>query len=85
MANEIIYRLDVVQESRQISSEENLLQRDLKLRVLGLAAVERARHQQASRMIWLKEGDVCTRFFHLKANSWNMRKFIPCLKKNNGE
>jgi hypothetical protein len=47
--------------------------------------VERARHQQASRMIWLKEGDVCTRFFHLKANSWNMRKFIPCLKKNNGE
>jgi hypothetical protein len=43
MANEIIHRLDVAQESRQLSLEEILLRQDLKLCVLGLVAVERAR------------------------------------------
>jgi hypothetical protein len=55
------------------------------MRVLGLAAVERAQRRHASRMTWLKEGDACTRFFHLKANSQNRRKFIPCLKNSTGE
>jgi hypothetical protein len=36
-------------------------------------------------MIWLKEADACTRFFHLKANSRNRRKFIPCLKNSTGD
>jgi hypothetical protein len=44
------------------------LRSDLKTRVLGLVAVERLRRRQASRLIWLKEGDACTKFFHLKAN-----------------
>jgi hypothetical protein len=36
-------------------------------------------------MMWLKEGDPCTRFFHLKANSRRRKKFIPCLRNNSGE
>jgi hypothetical protein len=36
-------------------------------------------------MIWLKEGDACTKFFHLKANGCCRRNYIPCLKKENGD
>jgi hypothetical protein len=85
MANEIIHKFEVVQESRQLSIEETLLRRDLNLCVLGLAAVERARRRQASRMTWLKEGDACTRFFHLKANSRSKKNVILCLKNSSGK
>jgi hypothetical protein len=65
MASEVIHRLDVAQESRPLSTEEAALRSELKIRVLGLAAIERSRCRQASRLVWLKEGDTCTRFFHL--------------------
>jgi hypothetical protein len=61
--------------------EELTLRRDLKNRVLGVAAIERSRRRQASRLIWLKEDDACTRFFHLRANGRARKKYIPYLKK----
>jgi hypothetical protein len=85
MANEIIHKLDVAQESRQLSAEEFQLRKDLKNRVLGLAALERSRRRQQSRMIWLKEGGACTRFFHLRASGRRRKNFIACLKKENAE
>jgi hypothetical protein len=85
MTNEIIHRLDMAQDDRQLSPEESALRRDLKSRVLWLAAVERARRRQALSMIWLEEGDACMRFFHLKTNSRSRKKFIPYLKKSSGE
>jgi hypothetical protein len=51
MANEIIHRLDLAQDHRELSQEDIVLRRDLKNRVLGVAAVERAHRRQASRMI----------------------------------
>lgn len=54
MANEIIMRLDIAQEGRQLSDDEDTLRAKLKLRVLGLAVLERSRRRQASRFIWLK-------------------------------
>jgi hypothetical protein len=71
-----------IQDACQLSDEEVQLGRDLKTRVLGLTAVEHAQRRQTSRMIWLKEGDACTTFFHLKANSQSRKKFIPYLKNN---
>jgi hypothetical protein len=68
MANEVIHLLDIAQDSRPLSAKERILRGDLKNRVLGLAAIERSRRRQASRLVWLKEGDACTRFFHIKAN-----------------
>jgi hypothetical protein len=62
MALEIILRLDLVQECRQLSEEELHLRKKLKTRVLGLAAVERARKKQASRITNLKLGDANTSF-----------------------
>jgi len=47
-ARQLIGILDVVQEFRQLSAEEIQLRRDLKLRFLGMAAVEKLRCKQAS-------------------------------------
>lgn len=43
MALEIILRLDEAQENRELSNNERELRRRLKRRVVGLAALERAR------------------------------------------
>jgi hypothetical protein len=51
MANDVIHRLDIAQERRQLSREEFQLHKGLKARVLGLAAVERSRRRQASRLV----------------------------------
>jgi hypothetical protein len=66
MANEVIHQLDIAQERRPLSAKERVLRCDLKTRVL--VAIERSRRRQASRLVWLREGDACTRFFHLRAN-----------------
>jgi hypothetical protein len=76
LANEIILRLETAQENRMLSDEQKL-RKDLEARVLGLAAVERSRRRQTSRFLWLKEGDACTRFFHLKANGRRRQKLYP--------
>jgi hypothetical protein len=85
MANEVIHRLDIAQERWLLSNEESQLRKDLKARVLGLAAVERLRRSQASRLVWLREGDACNRVFHLKANGRRRKNFIACLKNGAGE
>jgi len=45
IANEVIFRLDVAQESRRLSEEESILWQDLKIRILVLAAIERSRRR----------------------------------------
>jgi hypothetical protein len=79
LANEVILRLDVAQESRNLSDLEFHFRKTLKVRVLGLAAIERSRRRQASRITWLREGDANTRFFHVKINSRRRKNFIPAL------
>jgi hypothetical protein len=51
--------------------------KDQKARILDLAAVERARRRQSSRIAWLKDGDACTRFFHLCKRK-AAEKLHPC-------
>lgn len=85
IANEVIQKLDIAQENRQLSDEEILLRKELKARVLGLAAIERSRRRQSSRITWLRERDACTKFFHLHANARTRKNFIPCLKNEDGQ
>jgi predicted transcriptional regulator len=59
----------MAQENRLLSNEERELRSRLKKRVIGLAALERSRKRQASRITTLKEGDADTRFFHLRVNA----------------
>jgi hypothetical protein len=82
MANDVIKRLDEAQDRRYLTQDEFQLRKDLKAHVRGLAAVERSRCQQASRVVWLREGDACTHFFHLKANGRKRKNFIHCLKND---
>ena len=77
-------RLDEAQDFRELTDEEKQLRKALKVRVLGLTAVERSRRRQCSRLTWLKEGDACTKFFHLKANARRRKNFIPCFKSQAG-
>jgi hypothetical protein len=84
MANEVIQRLDVAHGNRQLSAQEHQLRSELKARVLGLAAIERSWRRRATRLLWLKEGDACTRFFHLKANEQSQKNYVPCIKRADG-
>ena len=84
IANEVIFRLDVAQESRRLSEEESILRQDLKIKILGLAVIERSRRRKASRLNFIKAGDACTRFFHLKMAARKRRQYIPSLKKQDG-
>lgn len=57
------------------------LRKMLKLWIVGLAALERARKRQASRVAWLKAGDAKTAFFQAKICSRRRKNFIQSLQK----
>ena len=61
--------------------EEQSLCKRLKLRVLGLAVIERARRSQAARLRELKLGDANTKIFHRRINARRRKNFIQRLKK----
>jgi len=84
MALEIILRLDIAQEHRQLSEEELQLRKKLKVRVLGLAAVERARKKQVSRITNLKLGDANTKNFHRRANARRRKNYMQKLQNGRG-
>ena len=75
-AKQLIAILDIVQEHRQLSSTEILLRRDLKARYLGLAAVEKLRARQQSRLISIRASEANSKLFYLQANGRRRKKFI---------
>lgn len=83
LVNELILRLDIAQENRALSPLEISLRKDLKLQILGLTAIEKARRRQRSTLTWLKEGDANTKFFHLKVNARHRKNFIHKLHRGN--
>lgn len=66
-ARVVIYEFDTAQESRALSTGEIELRRELKAKVLGLASLERSMARQRARLRSLREGDACTKYFHLQA------------------
>lgn len=79
ICKEVIAQLEKAQVSRQLVSRERNLLKLLKRRVLGLAAIEKSRARQKSRITWLRKGDANTKFFQIMANVRKKKKFIHTL------
>ena len=84
MALEVILRLDLAQEQRELSHDEQDIRKRLNRKIIGWAILEKSRKRQNSRVTNLKEGDANTRYFHLRANHRRRKNFIHRLKHNNG-
>jgi hypothetical protein len=67
IAWEVVLRLDIAMESRQLSPDERRLRAHLKQAYLGLASLERTMARQRAKIAWLREGDANTAFFHQHA------------------
>jgi hypothetical protein len=81
---EVIDNLEKAQESRQLTETERNLIKVLKVRLLGMAAIEKSRARQRSRITWLKKGDTNTKFFHIMANVRKRKNYIHTLQINDG-
>jgi exonuclease III len=80
VANEVISRLNVAQEGRQLSVEEHDLHRGLKLKVLGLASLERTISRQRARVAGTAEGDASSKFFRIMASARRSHNNITALR-----
>jgi hypothetical protein len=84
ICREVIAQLEKAQEVRSLSIQERELIKQLKHRILGLAAIHKSQARQRSRMIWLQKGDANTKLFHLMANSRKKKNHIRSLQSENG-
>jgi hypothetical protein len=79
VCREVVLQLDKAQENRALSPGEGMLIKTLKQRILGLAAIEKCRARQCSRITWLRKRDANTRFFQVMANVRRQKNFIHAL------
>ena len=71
-----------MQEFRQLSDHEVLLRHDLKVRILGLTAVEKLRLKQQSRLSAIRAAEANSKLFYLHANGRRRKNFIKYLNSN---
>lgn len=79
VARVVIRELDLAQEHRQLSGDKVLLRCDLKATTLGLSALNRSLARQRARNRFLREGDACTRFFHIQACHRRRKNYISAV------
>jgi hypothetical protein len=82
ICREVVHRLEVARDSRQLMAHEEHLWRELKLKSLALSSLSRTIARQESRITWIKEGDAPTHFFHTHANAHCKKKVIQLLHHN---
>ena len=76
IVKEILLQLEAAQEFRNLSQEELQLRQQLKIRSMGLAAIEKSRIRQKSRLANIKCGDANTKLFHIRASSRARKNYI---------
>jgi hypothetical protein len=77
LAKEIVHRLEIERDSRELTENEEWLRKKLKLRCLGLASLERTIARLRSRILYLKEGDANTSFFSSASKVQEKEEFYP--------
>jgi hypothetical protein len=82
VAKEVIFRLDAAQDHRSLSLPEFTLRKFLKLHYLGLTLLQRTIARERSNIRWLKEGDACTKFFHLHVNHRRRKNRVASLGRS---
>jgi hypothetical protein len=80
VAKEIVLCLEMACDRRVLSSHEELLRQEFKLKSLGLSSLQRTIARQESCLLWLSEGDAPMKFFHVHANARWRKKFIRLLE-----
>jgi exonuclease III len=57
----VLILLEKAQKSRQLSGDELEFRRSLKMKILGIVSVQKARAKQHSRLVWMRLGDANTK------------------------
>ena len=78
-ARMLIGILDVVQDFRQLSEQEIRLKRDLKVKFLGMTAVEKLGAKQAARLTTINAAETSSKLFYLQANGRRRKNFIQSI------
>jgi hypothetical protein len=79
VAKEVVHRLEMARDRRNLGTHEEELRRALKLKLLDLSSLQRTMARQEARTLWLSEGDAPTRFFHSQANGHRRKNHIHSL------
>jgi hypothetical protein len=69
LTKEVVLRLETARDRCNLSMLEESLRQELKLKSLGLALLRHTIARHESRLLWLKEGDAPTYFFHAHTNT----------------
>jgi hypothetical protein len=80
----ILLELERAQERRTLITEELEFKKSLKAKSIGLAAIQKARARQHSRLTWIRKGDANTRFFQLHANARRRKAYISAIQSEDG-
>jgi hypothetical protein len=79
-AREVVYRLDVAMEPRQLSVDECALCSWIKHTYLWLASLERILARQRAKVTWLCEGNANTTFFHQDASYRRQKNVVRSIQ-----
>ena len=82
VSREILHRLEIAQDNRNLTREECWLKGELKKHCLMLASLERIIARLRSRIRHLKEGDANTALFHRQAGFRKQKNFVPKLLRD---
>lgn len=84
-AKKLIAILEIAQDHRALTEQEIILKQALKQKLLGMAAVEKLRLRQQSRLTRLKASDTKSSLFFLSVNGRKRKNHIQTLQTDNGQ
>jgi hypothetical protein len=79
LAKEISHKLEFAQDERVLTPDDFWLNGKLKKHSLLLSSLKHTMARMRSRILWLKDGDANTKFFHLHAKHRKRKNFIATL------